>query len=144
LLSTNCNEKISAICCNSIIEVFKNDESGEASLDAVKLISRMVKSKGYNVNDAAINSFLHLRLKDELAPLADRESERMKGKKRQKTVKQHISKKQRKVMKENKEVEKELREAEDVVTKEEKDRNVSVRFDVKVVSVYVFKITNLL
>ncbi|CAM0142750.1 unnamed protein product [Umbelopsis sp. WA50703] len=114
---------ISAICCNSIIEVFKNDESGEASLDAVKLISRMVKSKGYNVNDAAINSFLHLRLKDELAPLADRESERMKGKKRQKTVKQHISKKQRKVMKENKEVEKELREAEDVVTKEEKDRN---------------------
>ncbi|KAG2182251.1 hypothetical protein INT43_007178 [Umbelopsis isabellina] len=114
---------VSAICCNSIIEVFKNDESGEASLDAVKLITRMVKSKGHNVNDAVINSFLHLRLKDELAPLADRDGEHMKGKKRQKVAKHHISKKQRKVMKENKEVEKELREAEEVVTKEEKDRN---------------------
>lgn len=85
----------------------------------------MVKSKVHNVNDAVINSFLHLRLKDELAPLADRDGEHMKGKKRPKVAKHHISKKQRKVMKENKEVEKELREAEEVVTKEEKDRNVS-------------------
>lgn len=83
----------------------------------------MVKSKGYVVNEAVINTFLHLRLKDELAPLADKDGDSMKGKKRSKT-RQHISKKQRKVMKENKEVEKELREAEVVVTKEEKEKTV--------------------
>ncbi|GAB5592285.1 hypothetical protein Unana1_07185 [Umbelopsis nana] len=113
--------KTSEVCCNAIIEVFQNDETGEASLDAVKLISRMVKSKSYMVNESVINTFLHLRLKDELAPLSEKDDETMKGKKRSKT-RQHISKKQRKVMKENKEVEKEMREAEAVVTKEEKEK----------------------
>jgi nucleolar complex protein 3 len=105
--------------------VFNNDETGEASLDAVKLISRMVKSKGYLIHESVINTFLHLRLKDELPPVADKDGENMKGKKRPKSNRPHISKKQRKVMKENKEVEKEMKEAEEVVTKEEKDKTVS-------------------
>ncbi|KAI8584338.1 hypothetical protein K450DRAFT_219372 [Umbelopsis ramanniana AG] len=114
--------KTAEICCNAIIEVFRHDETGEASLDAVKLISRMVKSKGYLINESVINTFLHLRLKDELPPVADNDGENMKGKKRPKSNRPHISKKQRKVMKENKEVEKEMKEAEEVVTKEEKDK----------------------
>lgn len=105
--------------------MFKKDETGEASLDAVKLISRMVKSKGYLIHESVINTFLHLRLKDELPPVADKDDENMKGKKRPKSNRPHISKKQRKVMKENKEVEKEMKEAEEVVTKEEKDKTVS-------------------
>ncbi|KAI9282059.1 nucleolar complex-associated protein-domain-containing protein [Umbelopsis sp. AD052] len=114
--------KTSEICCNAMIEVFRSDETGEASLDAVKLISRMVKSKGYLINESVINTFLHLRLKDELPPIADQDGENMKGKKRPKSNRPHVSKKQRKVNKENREVEKEMKEAEEVVTKEEKDK----------------------
>ncbi|CAJ0760245.1 12325_t:CDS:10 [Entrophospora sp. SA101] len=43
--------KMTAICCDSIIELFKNDESGEASLDAVKLMTKMFKFKNYIVHE---------------------------------------------------------------------------------------------
>ncbi|CAJ0835375.1 1572_t:CDS:10 [Entrophospora sp. SA101] len=58
--------KMTAICCDSIIELFKNDESGEASLDAVKLMTKMFKFKNYIVHEEILRSFLHLRLKEEL------------------------------------------------------------------------------
>jgi nucleolar complex protein 3 len=121
---------MSAMCCDTIIEVFKNDESGEASLDAVKLITKMIKSKGYVVHEEVLNTFLHLRLRDELnikTSHVDEVKPNIKGKKRKfEKTKKHLSRKMRKLEKERKEVEKELKEAEAVVDKEEKEKRVNI------------------
>ena len=110
------------MCCKAIISVFENDESGRTSLDAVTMITRMIKSKNYAVHENVINSFLHLRLRDELAPASSRENDDQRGKKRKK---QFLNKKARKALKETKEIEKEFKEAEAVVSKEEKEKTVS-------------------
>ncbi|RIA93574.1 nucleolar complex-associated protein [Glomus cerebriforme] len=120
--------KMSAMCCDAIIEVFKNDESGEASLDAVKLITKMTKSRGYVVHEEVLNTFLHLRLRDELNMKTSHEDEvnpNVKDKKRKlekQEPKKHLSRKMKKLEKERKKVEKEMKEAEAVVDKEEKDK----------------------
>ncbi|KAI8138282.1 nucleolar complex-associated protein-domain-containing protein [Fennellomyces sp. T-0311] len=117
--TVNWNE-VSDMCCKAIITLFENDESGRTSLDAVTMITRMIKSKNYAVHENVINSFLHLRLKDELAPPSARgEDGDQRGKKRKK---QFLNKKARKALKETKEIEKEFKEAEAVVSKEEKEK----------------------
>ncbi|RUP51344.1 nucleolar complex-associated protein-domain-containing protein [Jimgerdemannia flammicorona] len=111
------------LCCDAIIDVFQNDESGEASLDAVKVLTRMVKSKGYIVNEAALNTLLHLRLREELVPRSKAEAEAKQARNlKRKRQEQHRSRKQRKIDSERKEVEKELKEAEAMVNKEEKEK----------------------
>ncbi|KAI7860963.1 nucleolar complex-associated protein-domain-containing protein [Circinella umbellata] len=116
--TVNWNE-VADMCCKAIISVFENDESGRTSLDAVTMITRMIKSKNYAVHENVINSFLHLRLRDELAPASSRENDDQRGKKRKK---QFLNKKARKALKETKEIEKEFKEAEAVVSKEEKEK----------------------
>ncbi|KAF7728904.1 hypothetical protein EC973_005299 [Apophysomyces ossiformis] len=116
--------EIADLCCKSIITVMENDESGRASLDALRMITRMVKSKGYAVHENVVNTFLHLRLKDEMVPVAHQSPEtEIKGKKRKREDKPFLTKKARKALKETKQIEKEFQEAEAVVSKEEKDKN---------------------
>ncbi|KAG0170744.1 hypothetical protein DFQ28_003874 [Apophysomyces sp. BC1034] len=116
--------EIADLCCKSIIVVLENDESGRASLDALRMITRMIKSKGYAVHENVVNSFLYLRLKDEMVPVAHQSEETdSKGKKRKRESKPFLTKKARKALKETKLIEKEFQEAEAVVSKEEKDKN---------------------
>ncbi|KAF9432601.1 hypothetical protein BGZ76_010573 [Entomortierella beljakovae] len=112
--------ELSDTCSNALKQVFAEDESGEASLDAVKLITKMIKSKSYLVNPNVINLFLTLRLKEELPTRQGGDDENPR--KRKKKEKVHISKKNRKLLKAKKEVETEMKEAEAVVDKEEKMR----------------------
>ncbi|CAG8555523.1 4751_t:CDS:10 [Acaulospora morrowiae] len=119
--------KMSVMCCNAIIRVFREDESGEASLDAVKLLTKMIKSRQYVVHEEVLNTFLHLRLRDELNvnSLRDDDKSKINGKKRKLNKhepKKHLSRKMRKLEKERKEIEKEVREAEAVVDKDEKEK----------------------
>lgn len=115
------------LCSETLITVFENDESGRSSLDAVKMIIRMVKSKGFAINENVINVFLHLRLKDEMAHnyTKKRSEDEQVGKKRKNNNKPFLTKKARKTLKETREIEKEFQEAEAIVSKEEKDKNVS-------------------
>src|SRR6266542_2284578 len=117
---------MSAMCCDAITEVFKNDESGEASLDAVKLITKMIKSRRYVVHEEVLNTFLHLRLRDELNMKTHEDEVKtdVKGKKRKLGKQKHLSRKMKKLEKERKIIEKEMREAEAVVDKEEKEKTV--------------------
>lgn len=62
------------LCSKAIINVFEEDETGRVSLDAVTMITRMIKSKNYQVHENVINTFLHLRLKDELTPEASKKN----------------------------------------------------------------------
>ncbi|KAI8980968.1 nucleolar complex-associated protein-domain-containing protein [Pilobolus umbonatus] len=117
-------DEIAELCRKALIEVFENDESGRYSLDAVKMITRMIRSKGYVVSENAISTFLHLRLRDEMASRrSGNEDDDKVGKKRKSKSKAFLTKKARKTLKETKEIEKEFQEAEAVVSKEEKDRN---------------------
>ncbi|KAF9426955.1 hypothetical protein BGZ94_005726, partial [Podila epigama] len=113
--------EVSQTCSKTLEEVFTEDESGEVSLDAVKLITKMIKSKSYLVHPNVISVFLSLRLKEEL-PTRQNGDEDSNPRKRKKKEKVHISKKNRKLLKAKKEVEIEMKEAEAVVDKEEKMR----------------------
>ncbi|KAI8360696.1 CBF/Mak21 family-domain-containing protein [Choanephora cucurbitarum] len=112
------------LCSEALVNVFENDESGKSSLDAVKMVIRMVKSKGYAVNEKVINIFLHLRLKDEMAYGSNKDEDAQQvGKKRKNNSKPFLTKKAKKALKETKEIEKEFQEAEAIVSKEEKEKN---------------------
>ncbi|KAL1919756.1 uncharacterized protein VTP21DRAFT_1687 [Calcarisporiella thermophila] len=118
--------KVAARCCDAIIDVFKSDESGEASLDAVKLISKMAKAKNYGIHEQVLNTFLHLRLRDELNPKHVQDGENDESEKRGKKRKRpHMTRKQKKLEKERMEIQKEMREAEAVVDKEEREKRHS-------------------
>jgi nucleolar complex protein 3 len=115
---------LAAMCQNAIITIFQNDESGKISLDAVKMIIRMVKSKGFAISEHVIQTFMHLRLRDEMAHSRRGDDEKV-GQKRKNRDKTFINKKARKALRETKEIEKEFREADAIVSKEEKDKHVS-------------------
>lgn len=116
-------------CRETLETLFRNDEDGNASLEAVGMLTKMIKARSYNVDESVLNTFLHLRLLSELAvkgshtsidsPEADDDFK--KGKK-PKEKREFRTKKQRKLAKENKAIEKEMKEADAAVSHEERDR----------------------
>lgn len=90
--------------------LFENDDSGEVSLDAVRLFSQYLKKKKYHVkNTNFLECFLKLKFTEDLSKFMDGGLTR-----------QHISKKEKKKMptsqlkatKEKLELEREMRETE--------------------------------
>jgi len=111
-------EEISNLSCEAIINMFKVDAFGEASLEAVRAISNFVKSKSYNVLPKMIETLLYLRLIEELEPEKPQEHKPKEKKKK----KEFINKKQRKQMKEDKKLQLDMKEAEAEYSKTEKKR----------------------
>ena len=116
-------------CRETIETLFKEDEDGTPSLDATALISKMMKARGYRVDESVLNTFLHLRLLDEFSWKAstnhiDRPSKAAGGFDAPKTPFKKVfrTKKQRKIMKEQKAIEKEMSVADATVSHEERDR----------------------
>ncbi|KAK4546631.1 hypothetical protein LTR36_001848 [Oleoguttula mirabilis] len=118
-------------CIEALEQLFREDESGHASLEAVGQLTKMIKGKNYQINEAVLNTFLHLRLLSEFAHKAstnridkdedeDAQQDRKKGGKKQREFR---TKRERKVLRERKEVEKEFKEADAVVSYEERDKN---------------------
>ena len=127
-LSTN---KIDAdfIKCRETLEtLFRMDEDGTSSLDAVGLITRMMKARNYQTDESILNTFLHLRLLSEFSSRASHNrvdkasTDNDDGAKKPKFKKEFRTKKQRKIMKERKVVEKEFKEADATVSHEQRDR----------------------
>ncbi|KAF2477541.1 nucleolar complex-associated protein 3 [Lindgomyces ingoldianus] len=114
-------------CRESLETLFQNDEDGNASLDAVTMLTKMMKGKHYNFDESVLNTFLHLRLLSEFTLKASYHSidkpavQQYQGKKI-KEKREFRSKKQRKLLKERKVIEKEMKEADAVVSHEERDR----------------------
>ena len=131
-------------CRDAVENLFRNDDDGGSSLDAVSLITKMMKSRNYQIHESVLNTFLHLRLLTEFSSKAsqnrvdkaavaeDVASKKMKHKKEFRT------KKQRKIMKERTEVEKEFKEADAIVSHEQRDRMQSETL--KMVFVTYFRI----
>jgi nucleolar complex protein 3 len=117
-------------CRNAIQKVFEEDEDGNASLETVSVLCKMIKSRDYKVHPSVtshycrltqiIQTFLYLRLLSELGIKASTTSSDLpKAKKKDRSFR---TKKQRKLMKEHKKVEKDLAEADAQVSVEERSR----------------------
>jgi nucleolar complex protein 3 len=116
-------------CRETIETLFQNDEDGTPSLDAVALLTKMMKARGYRVDESVLNTFLHLRLLSEFSWKAsqnhiDRPSkdDEANGIKKLKEKRVFRTKKERKLMKERKIIEKEMVQADATVSHEERDR----------------------
>lgn len=107
---------------------FDEDEDGGPSLEAVTLLTKMMKGRDYDVREEVLNSFFHLRLLGELSvkhsmSRADRpDVTKLHGKKAKKEKWEHRSKKDRKLAKERKAVEKDMREADAAVDYESREK----------------------
>ncbi|KAG2349941.1 nucleolar complex-associated protein 3 [Suillus weaverae] len=129
-LSKKSWDEASNLCMNTLISIFREDQTGTPSLEAVQLLNRMIKERHFNVHPEVLTCLLHLRLKTELNIRASDSkvdkniqskgkaaARRAKGKP---TGQPHLSKKAQKVLKERKEIEREMRDAEAEVDKEER------------------------
>ncbi|EJT99050.1 NOC3p-domain-containing protein [Dacryopinax primogenitus] len=123
----------SELCRESIVRVFREDVTGQASLELVRLLNRMIKERKFRVRPNVLSTLLSLRLKTELGRPVDRREEqekegkgrdrdRDKGKKKGKKDKTYLSNKQRKALQETREIQKEMAEAEAQVDVEERDK----------------------
>ena len=111
-------------CREAIEHLFRNDEDGTSSLDAVSLITKMMKAHNYRVDESVLNTFLHLRLLTEFSSKAsqNRVDENGAGGKKPKFRKEFRTKKMRKTLKEQKKVEAEFKEADAIMSHEHRDR----------------------
>ncbi|KAH0551676.1 hypothetical protein GP486_007106 [Trichoglossum hirsutum] len=117
-------------CRETLETVFRNDEDGTPSLDAVALLTKTIKAKHYRIDESVLNTFLHLRLLSEFSSKgsqnsidrSDNVTNSVRGKKKLKVQKQFRTKAQRKIEKARKAVEKEFREADAAVSYEERER----------------------
>ena len=116
-------------CRETFETLFRDDEDGNPSLDAVTMLTRMMKARDYRIDETVLNTFLHLRLLSEFSSKGsqnhiDKHLKQLPlvNGKRPKFKKVFRTKKERKQEKERKAVEKEFREADAVVNHEERDR----------------------
>ena len=127
-LSTNTIDADFIKCRETLESLFRNDEEGTSSLDAVGLITRMMKARNYQIDESILNTFLHLRLLSEFSSKASQNridkasADSHGGLQKSKVKKEFRTKKQRKIMKERKAVEKEFKEADATVSHEQRDR----------------------
>jgi nucleolar complex protein 3 len=139
----------SDLCLDAIVHVFRNDRTGTPSLEAVRLLNRMIKERRYQVHPNVLSCLLHLRLKNELgdvrastskaetggegrkSKLSARKAKEMRargnGKKAEVQGQAHLSKKVKKAKKELKEIQEEMEEAEAEVDREERAIQVRVK-----------------
>jgi nucleolar complex protein 3 len=112
-------------------DIFAKDDDGIVSLEAVGILSKMMRAKDFHVHESVLNTFLHLRLLSEFSAKGsrdrvdrnddDEEGGLLQGKKKNK--KEFRTKKERKMLKDRKAVEKDMREADALVSHEAREKN---------------------
>ncbi|KAJ5159605.1 uncharacterized protein N7482_006609 [Penicillium canariense] len=117
-------------CRETMEEIFAKDNDGIVSLEATRLLSKMMKAREFNVHESVLDTFLHLRLLGEFHKKAshhrvdrDEPEEDTPHGKKQKQKREFRTKRERKVMKERKVVEKDMKVADALVSHEERDKN---------------------
>ena len=137
-------------CIETLEGFFARDEDGAPSLEAVSILTKMMKTKDYRIKEDVLNTFFHLRLLSELPPPnyndggetnGDANSSKIHGRKVKKEKSQHISKKNRKILKHHKAVEKDMVEASALVDTEEREKLQSETL--KLVFIAYFRILKL-
>lgn len=110
-------------CLRSFETLFRDDEEGRPSMEAVSLLSKMMKVKNYQVNEAVLNLFLWLRVLSEFAGKGSKDSvdgpTTMSNTRKKKEFR---TKRERKEQKEERALAKEMAQADATVSHEERDR----------------------
>ncbi|KAM9463059.1 nucleolar complex protein 3 homolog [Clarias gariepinus] len=114
------SKKVSAMCCEAVRNLLKQDKLGQASLATVRVISGMVKGRNFKVKPEVLNTLLCLRIKEvdikkdteDLAP----KQKFMNFKEKQK----NLSRMKRKWKKAEEKLQKELMETEAAESKDKK------------------------
>lgn len=127
-------------------QFFRDDEDGAPSLEAVNVLSKMLKAKDYRVREEVLNTFMYLRLLTELSVKGSTtqtekvqdDGAKLHGRKVKREKHQYRSKKERKLLRERKAVEKDMREANAAVDYEAREKMQSETL--KVVFVVYFRI----
>jgi nucleolar complex protein 3 len=116
-------------CIQTLESFFDADDDGAPSLEAVSLLTKMMKAKDYKIREEVLNTFFHLRLLSELSPASSNQNSgkkadvsKLHGKRVKKEKWEHRSKKERKLARERKAVEKDMKEADAIVNYEERER----------------------
>jgi nucleolar complex protein 3 len=114
---------------DTLEEIFSKDDEGIVSMDAVSMLSKMMKARSYKIHPSVLDTFLHLRLLSEFGSKgstnsvdkAEPEDQPFKGKK-PKEKREFRTKKERKLLKERKAVAKDLQQADALVSHEARDK----------------------
>ncbi|KAL6797080.1 nucleolar complex-associated domain-containing protein [Trichoderma sp. SZMC 28012] len=110
-------------CLQALETLFREDEDGKPTMEAVSLLSKMMKARDYEVNESVLNLFLSLRLLSEFAGKASQDTvERPEAAKVKKGKKEFRTKRMRKAMKEQKSLEKDMAAADALVDHEEREK----------------------
>ncbi|KEF59959.1 uncharacterized protein A1O9_04807 [Exophiala aquamarina CBS 119918] len=132
-------------CIETMEKFFAEDDDGAASLEAVTLVTKMMKARDYRVREEVLNTFFQLRLLSELTAQSSttktdkpEDMSKLHGRRVKKEKFEHRSKKQRKFARERKAVEKEMQEADATVNYEEREKMQSETL--KMVFVTYFRI----
>lgn len=117
-----------AKCVKTLKEFFAADDDGAPSLEAVSLLTKMMKARDYRVEESVLSTFFHLRLLSELSVKSsisktdEPSTTPMYRGKKLKGKWEPRSKKERRLARERKAVEKDMKEADAIVTHEDRDR----------------------
>ncbi|KZZ95292.1 nuclear export protein Noc3 [Moelleriella libera RCEF 2490] len=102
--------------------LFREDEEGRPSMEAVSLLTKMMKAKEFAVHESVLNVFLSLRLLSEFSGTASRDSVEQTAPKVKKSKREFRTKKERKALKEQKGLQKDMDLADALVSHEERER----------------------
>jgi len=125
-ISTRRVDEDSNKCLRALETFFQEDEEGRPSMEAVSLLSKMIKARNYNIDESVINLFLHLRVLSEFSGKGSTDTVERDGGEgppsRKKFKKEFRTKRARKEIKEQKALEKDMATADALVSHEERDR----------------------
>ncbi|KAF4967817.1 hypothetical protein FSARC_4709 [Fusarium sarcochroum] len=127
-------------CLEALQELFKDDEEGRPTNDAVALLYKMMKAREFHIDESVVNLFLSLRLLSEFSGKASQDYvESNAGSLKKK--REFRSKRMRKAMKEQKALDKDMANADASVSHDEFDRMQSETL--KIVFATYFRILKL-
>ena len=109
-------------CLEALRELFKEDEEGRPTNDAVALLSKMMKAREFQVDESVINLFLSLRLLSEFSGKASQDHAESTEGPFKKKKREFRTKRYRKDLKEQKALDKDMAIADASVSYEERDR----------------------
>ncbi|KAJ3500764.1 hypothetical protein NM208_g17075 [Fusarium decemcellulare] len=110
-------------CLQALETLFKDDEEGRPTMEAVALLAKMMKAREFQVHESVVNLFLSLRLLSEFSGKASQDYvERDEGPSGKRPKREFRTKRHRKALKEQKALDKDMANADALVSHEERDR----------------------
>jgi nucleolar complex protein 3 len=115
--------KVALCCCDAVSQLFQQDSTGEVSVEALKIITRLIKSKSYRIRKEILDTFLDLQVHD--IPPVDSTQNQASSKEQKKAERRQfrrLSRKEKRRHQEKVQLERELREAQAVESKDKRTK----------------------